>query len=597
MVATPFVASEVGTKKIIAFLDGGSERSFISRTVADELELPRTGSETLCINAFGVPTAQAEERCYFRKVTIQGNQPGAEPIIIYPLDKIYVCSVQRQPATEFSRKLVRQGYPLADSRLESEEEQDQSVEVDLLIGTDLIWAFVNYQMQITSSCGLRAVDSKIGWLITGPHNEINQGPRRIIAMMAVSSSRNASEIEENQSISRRLEAFWGFESIGVVDDPISKEEEQLLEHTATIQQTSNGRYKTSLPWNSKKGQLPTNRSLCECRLRGQLRRLRRVPEEMSAYDQEIRQLIELGFVSIVPPTSEPVTYLPHHPVIRKDKTTTKIRPVFDGSAKTRDGCCLNDCLETGPNLNPDLLAVLLRFRQHRVAWTADIQKAFLMVELNEADSNTIRFLWVKHPDSDEVIELKWNRLPFGLNCSPYILRAVIQVHLQKKAERVPEAVKLILQALYVDDYITGADSVEEAERLIADSQQLFEEAGMFLRKWTTNIPELQRKIGLPAAEAAHLGEKVLHLTEDNKVLGMKWDTKGDVFRYDPTAIVEAVADHPTRISKRTLLRLSARVYDPMGLIAPTVLQLKMIFQKLWEHDCNSPVAQRCCRPS
>jgi hypothetical protein len=50
------------------------------------------------------------------------------------------------------------------------------------------------------------------------------------------------------------------------------------------------------------------------------------------------------------------TYLPHHPVYQTDKNTTKIRPVFDGAAQSKFGPSLNDVLETGPNLNPDLLS-------------------------------------------------------------------------------------------------------------------------------------------------------------------------------------------------------------------------------------------------
>ncbi|XP_032797580.2 uncharacterized protein LOC116934059 [Daphnia magna] len=79
------------------------------------------------------------------------------------------------------------------------------------------------------------------------------------------------------------------------------------------------------------------------------------------------------------------TYLPHHPVYRKDKSTTKIRPVFDGAATSKHGPSLNDVLETEPNLNPDLLSVLMRFRTNRIAWVADIEKEFLNIVLQPED--------------------------------------------------------------------------------------------------------------------------------------------------------------------------------------------------------------------
>ena len=53
---------------------------------------------------------------------------------------------------------------------------------------------------------------------------------------------------------------------------------------------------------------------------------------------------------------------------------------------------LNDCLHTGPNLVQVLMAILLRFRAHQTAFTADIEKAILQIELNAADRDATRFL-------------------------------------------------------------------------------------------------------------------------------------------------------------------------------------------------------------
>ena len=71
------------------------------------------------------------------------------------------------------------------------------------------------------------------------------------------------------------------------------------------------------------------------------------------------------------------TYLPHRYVLRAEATSTKCRPVFDGSSHPKGSPSINNVLEVGPNLNPELLAVLLRFRLNKVAWTADIAIAFL----------------------------------------------------------------------------------------------------------------------------------------------------------------------------------------------------------------------------
>ena len=112
-------------------------------------------------------------------------------------------------------------------------------------------------------------------------------------------------------------------------------------------------------------------------------RLLQEPVLFRAYHEQIMGYLQSGFISKVEALDQPTTssefYLPHRPVIRSQAVTTKIRPVFDASARTEEGLLLNDCLETGENLNPKLLAVLLRFRWHRVAWVGDIEKAFLQI--------------------------------------------------------------------------------------------------------------------------------------------------------------------------------------------------------------------------
>ena len=66
-----------------------------------------------------------------------------------------------------------------------------------------------------------------------------------------------------------------------------------------------------------------------------------------------------------------------------DRKKGKIQSVFDGSAKTRTSLSLNECLESGPNLNPDIMSVLLRFRTNEIAWMTDIKQAFLNIELTK----------------------------------------------------------------------------------------------------------------------------------------------------------------------------------------------------------------------
>lgn len=125
------------------------------------------------------------------------------------------------------------------------------------------------------------------------------------------------------------------------------------------------------------------------------------------------------------------TSVPHHPVYRRDKFTTKVRRVFDGAKKSKYGTSLNEVLEIGENLNPDLLSTMMWFRMNPYAWVADIEKAFLNIALQPEDAEAIRFLWSAEPSKfgSPLIAFQWLRVPLVLNPSCFLLRIVVNKHL------------------------------------------------------------------------------------------------------------------------------------------------------------------------
>ena len=302
-------------------------------------------------------------------------------------------------------------------------------------------------------------------------------------------------------------------------------------------------------------------------------------------EKGVIEVCNLGDTLSHPNQHDSVHYMPHHPVIRQDRATTKVRVVYDGSAKSKDGgFSLNDCLQTGPNLIAKLLNVLVKFRSYSIALTADIEKAFLMVRISEHDRDSLRFLWLTDPFNVDsaIIHYRFTRLVFGLWPSPAILGAVIANHVQKYHAQYPKLVHSLNQSLYVDDLITGADTVESGLSIYHAVKGLMAEGSFNIRKWHSNSPQLMEKISQfeqgnerdsPMAQTLPTGTE-----PESKILGVAWNTHSDELSFCLSELVQYATSFP--VTKRSVLRITASIFDPLGLLAPFVIKLKMLFQQL-----------------
>lgn len=148
----------------------------------------------------------------------------------------------------------------------------------------------------------------------------------------------------NDDLNKKLQSFWDLESLGIVEP-----ERTLHDDFVTTVTINNGRYEVALLWKEHHKTLPSNYNLSLKRLKGLLHRLKQSPAIFQQYD--IRDQIEQGIVEPAVDSGNLCHYLPHHAVVRSDKTTTKLRIVYDASARERDGASLNDCIHRGPKFN------------------------------------------------------------------------------------------------------------------------------------------------------------------------------------------------------------------------------------------------------
>ena len=248
------------------------------------------------------------------------------------------------------------------------------------------------------------------------------------------------------------------------------------------------------------------------------RRLSKDPALCQQYQDVIQQQLEKGIVEQVPdaPTENRKHYLPHHAVVKTSSATSKVRIVYDASAKvSRNVNSLNDCLHRGPNLLPSLCGIILRFRMGAVAVIADIEKAFLQLSIQPQDRDVTRFLWYKDHTKPAEIDgnlqvFRFCRVPFGVISSPFLLEASVRFHLRQQHK--PTA-QLIAQNIYVDNVLVSCPTPEAAIELYHEAKAIFKAASMNLREWSSNSAEVRRCLSHDDAIDSELVS----------VLGLKWN--------------------------------------------------------------------------
>ena len=574
-------------QNIRVVLDLGSQRSYITQRTARALSLEPEGIQKMSIFTFG-STRRSLCDCELVKVVMETLDGEIE---MHLLTTPIIC----EPITTQPISLCANSYKhLSELRLADSSDGNSLMDVDLLVGSDYYWKLTTGRVSRGEN-GPVAVETRLGWVLSGPIPLVEQ------SMNLMTTHTLRVDTHEESKLDDTLRAFWELESLGITGSERSVHQE--FEESISFK---NGRYEVSLPWKHPHPVLPDNYKLSRNRLQSVLRRLCQTPIILQEYDSIIRKQLELGIVQPIKDSDHGevgnVHYLPHHAVIRQDKMTTKVRVVYDASAKTA-GPSLNECLFTGPKFEQRILDILLRFRSYPIALTADIEKAFLMISVSEKDQNVLRFLWVDDimkPDPDIQV-FRFTRVVFGVSSSPFLLNATIDHHLKLFAPANPELVKTLRHSIYVDDVVAGARDESATMKLYEGSKRILQEGGFNLRKFITNAPQLQRAIerkenslvDSTTVSSNDLDETYAKSTlgctqtmspTDQKVLGVKWDVEADHLIFSVREI-SAFADtqEPT---KRKVTSIIGKFYDPLGFLSPVVISFKVFFQELCEESLD-----------
>lgn len=440
--------------------------------------------------------------------------------------------------------------------------------IDLLIGADLFSSVVLNGRRQGPRGTPSAFETAFGWVLSGNVDGGHSTPH-VVTLHATTVSGDDL-----------LRKFWEVEELHCNHGVMSLEERSVVDHfNRTHSRDPEGRFIVPLPKKPNAAPLGESRSLATRRFLS-LERSLRARNQFEDLRDVVEEYSQLGHAEPVPFSDlgkppEKVFYLPVHAVVKESSSTTRVRAVFNASAKSATGVSLNDQLIVGPTVHAPLIDVLLRFRTFRVALTADVSKMYRAVVLPREDRDLHRFVWRSDPEQ-KLRDYRMTRVTFGVASSSFAANMSLKQNAMECAKTYPLAARAAQESFYVDDGLVGADSVPEAVQLQNQLQKLFSKAGFTLCKWRSSESSALLHLDpdlLDKSSSQHLPEE----DEFTKALGIEWNSVRDCFRLT----VSQFPVHDT-LTKRTLVSDIARTYDVLGWFAPSVILVKVLLQQVWE---------------
>ncbi len=543
---TAMITSGDKSTKARVLIDHGSGASFMSTELADTLKLKRIPYDRTCTGAgLGTITTKFKVRASLRS-TISDFETAPLEFLIFPKR---MSSSPPQDRESVTRLATQHGLVLSDPPMGGV--------VDILLGEEHPWDLCG---GVTAIDRHRFISTKFGYGVIGP---------------LATRPHVYTILPQDTDLHKDLAKLWSLEKVPE-SSPLTKDEQKTLQHFHDNVTHSEQRIQVKLPFKDSPPALGDSRKQALSRLFS-IEKSLKAKQKLEIFNEALREYIHLGHAHIIPEEevnkSDHVFYLPVHGIFKATSSTTKVRPVFDASAKSSTGISLNDQLHIGPNLYPHLSDVIIKFRTYSVGLSADIGKMFREILLHPDHQDYHRFL-VRLP-SGIISDCRMSRVTFGVASSPFLATQSIRYLAEKYKSTHPNAANAVLNQFYVDDFVAGAHSAQEAISLRNELCDLLSKAGMNLRKWRSNSINFLHDTPSDLREE-DVNER-LHLSQSPKALGMHWDTTTD-------QLLVAIPDvnSSTTVTKRFVAAISAGVYDILGIFSPFTIQAKLILQEAWK---------------
>ena len=570
---------------VYALLDDQSDACFIKDTVLEKLSV--NGPQV----QLRLSTVLAEEVITCTRINglvVQGLKEEAS----IPLPGAYSREDIPARRSQIPRPETARNWPhlapIADQLMPYRDD----IEVGLLIGTNCTRAIKPKEVIPGNDDDPYAKKTALGWGVIGVVH-----PNKSEEDDSLCSCHRIVSFEVNPSHGRRMCHFALKTQVKEILNPsqVAKmfeqdfhetKDNQALSHDDRkfiqkvkdgIHQRVDGHYELPLPLRDERMKLPNNKELAQSRLKKLKGRLANDKAYRNDYQGFMDEVIKKGYAERVPDDelsleNGQIWYIPHHGVYHPKKRG-KIRVVFDASAEFK-GESLNKHLLQGPDLTNSLTGVLCRFRKEPVAFMCDIEGMFHQVNVNIEHRNLLRFLWWEDGDVEKpLVEYRMTVHLFGAVSSPGCSNFALKTAADDFEEECGnEAAEFVRHDFYVDDGLKSVPSVDQAIDLIKSTKTLCKKGGFNLHKFISNRKEVIEAV--PVEQRAK-EIKELDMTKDllplERALGVQWFVESDEFHFKAE-----LKDRP--LTRRGILSTVSSIYDPLGLIAPFLLQGKRILQ-------------------
>ncbi len=553
----PVVVVNVEGIKCRALLDTGAGNSYASAALLDLLPKRSRKKEVRRVEMMLGSVTKEMELSTLRVEAVNGE--FAMDVSVTKVDKGELLFVDNPNYA----KLINSYQHLEGVQME-DKDQKPKLPVHLVLGAGDYMRIKTAEKPRVGKIGEPVAErTKFGWTILAQGNELDYS-----AMFLTQTSQ------------RDYEELCRLDVLGLEDKPEHDQHEVYAEFREQLTRSEEGWYETGLPWKGNHPPLPNNYS-------GSLRRLSNLQRKLQlngltdSYSEIIETQKAEGIVEVASQDPQRVEfYIPHKPVVRESAESTKVRIVYDASAKANgEAPSLNQCLNPGPPLQNDLWNILVKMRFHPVALSGDVKQAFLQVRIKETDRDALRFHW--SPDANHEVEtLRFTRALFGLTSSPFLLGGVLEHHLKCWESRKPEVVAELRKSPYVDDLVSGKTTIEQAQAMKDDAIEIFNDATFTLHKWHSNRRELEETTSDNEEKKTFAKQQLGTPSEgEASILGLAWSKDKDELKV-------VVPSGEATTTKRGILSKLAQIYDPLGLLSPRTIQGKIIYREV----CNKKMA-------